>query len=121
MNLSVATALSLSLLYAVHLQAQDEAPAPPAVGEATAGTPAALPSEAAADEDGDDPAGITEVTVAGGTETQFRRRGYIYGLRMEPRGGATQYMTDDGDGQLQTRENGLEDTTNLPKWRIGKW
>jgi hypothetical protein len=123
MKYPVVTALILSLFYTLCLPAQEEAPAPPAVGEATAGTPAILPTDAAVDgeADPDDPRGLNEVTVAGGTETQYRRRGYIYELKMSPRGGATQYLKDDGDGQLQTRENGLEDTTNLPKWRIGKW
>ena len=114
--------LALSMFFTTMLQAQD-APAPPPVGEATAGTPAPLPEEIQVEgkADPDDPRGLNEVTVASGTETQYRRRGYIYELKMEPRGGATQYMNDDGNGQLQTRENGLEDTTNLPKWRIGRW
>lgn len=122
MKFPVATALVISILYALTLQAQDDAPAPPAVGDATAGTPAVIPEVTAGNEaDPDDPRGLNEVTAASGTETQYRRRGYIYELKMEPRGGATQYMSDHGTGQLQTRENGLEDQTNLPKWRIGKW
>lgn len=115
--------LALALCWAASAQAQD-APPPPEVGEATAGEPAILPEEeipVVEEVDPDDPRAINEVVAASGTETQYRRRGYIYELKMEPRGGATQYMSDDGSGQLQSRENGLEDTTNLPKWRIGRW
>ena len=122
MKFPVVAAFVISLFCVLQLHAQDEAPAPPAVGDATAGTPAIIP-EVTVDEaaDPDDPRGLTEVSAAGGTETQYRRRGYIYELKMEPRLGATQYLSDKGTGQLQTRENGLEDQTNLPKWRIGKW
>ena len=122
MKYPLVTALVVSVSYALLSHAQD-APAPPAVGEATAGTPAVIP-EVTTDEPADptDPRGLNEVTAASGTETQYRRRGYIYELKMEPRGGATQYMTTErGTSQLQTRQNGLEDQTNLPKWRIGKW
>lgn len=52
---------------------------------------------------------------------EYRAGGQLYMVKITPRNGAPYYLIDnDGDGELETRETGLEDPV-IPQWVIFRW
>ena len=120
-------AVAVSALAALPAHAQ-EAIAPPAIGQETKGTPAVIESPVT-------PAPQSEVAVPaknkaavnrvfGTTKiTESRREsGQLYLIELEHSSGAKQYIEEtDSDGKIESTSNDIEETPNLPKWKIGSW
>ena len=107
--------------------------APPALGEDTKGTPAyeeskplpkkqtpaieakALPSE------NDEEVQQDILGTASITESR-RENGQVYEVEIDHSLGGKQYFEKNGsDDSLETTPQDLEDTPNLPKWKLGTW
>lgn len=105
--------------------------APPSLGQETKGTPAyeeraplpkktiqakkakELPSEKEAEQDILGTASITE---------SRRENGQVYEVEIDHSLGGKQYFEKNGsDDSLETTPQDLEDTPNLPKWKLGTW
>lgn len=105
--------------------------APPQLGEETKGTPA---------ESEDTPLVTTNVPKgekastkkdASGSGSPFgdtivkeskRESGQRYLIEFESSLGGKQYMEEtDSDGKIESTSNDIEETPNLPKWKIGSW
>lgn len=112
--------------------------APPTLGQETKGVPAvdetsAQPSntteqtsEATADSaDSDEPedqSGIDSLLGKAEITESKRESGQIYRIELKHSSGAKQYIEEDGsDGKIESTSNDIEETPNLPKWRIGSW
>ncbi len=134
MNRNVSSLLGLlaaSLLIGTNSQAQT-AP-PPAFGENTKGTPAVpevetqtQTKEGAKTAEGDDekkPQSFANALLGEATITESRREnGQVYRIELEHSSGSKQYIEEnDSDGQLTKDSVDLEDTPNLPKWKLGSW
>lgn len=98
-------------------EAADTAPAPPEIAEPgdesrQAGEQAAPP-----------PVSVDRRQQFGQTITEYKRGGRLFLMTVKPRNGPTQYWDDlDGDGQFQrSNSNNIDETMNLPKWRLGNW
>jgi len=59
----------------------------------------------------------------GQTITEYSRNGEVFLMIVKPRVGPKQYWQDpDGDGQFQrSTSDDIDESVNLPKWRIGTW
>jgi len=59
----------------------------------------------------------------GQTITEYSRGGRVYMMTVKPRLGPTQYWQDrEGDGQFQRHNSDdIDESVNLPKWRLGGW
>lgn len=59
----------------------------------------------------------------GQTITEYSRGGRVFRMTVKPRVGPTQYWDDpDGDGQFQrSTSDDIDESPNLPKWRLGGW
>ena len=59
----------------------------------------------------------------GQTITEYSRGGKVFLMTVKPRVGPTQYWDDpDGDGQFQrSTSDDIDESPNLPKWRLGGW
>ena len=125
--------LLLLIFFSSNLVAQQETIAPPAMGEETKGTPAIPEGEAQTVEptvDNDTPEQSTQNTSnsplsALGTATiteSKRENGQVYRIELEHSLGGKQYIEEnDSDGKIQSTSNDIEETPNLPKWKIGSW
>lgn len=128
--------LILSLLAPASLNAQT-AP-PPAFGEATKGKPAISETEplpeaseqattkAKATEptaDDSDGSSLADNLLGEATIKESRREnGQVYLIELEHSSGSKQYIEEhDSDGELSSDGKDLEDTVNLPKWKLGSW
>lgn len=126
--------LIIGLLLANSTHAQT-AP-PPTLGETTKGTPAVpeivepaqesvKPSspEAQADAESKKPQSFANSLLGEATITESRREnGQVYLIELEHSSGSKQYIEEnDSDGQLSSDGNDLDDTPNLPKWKLGSW
>lgn len=101
---------------AAQQQSDGDAPAPPALAEGESGQ-AGEQARAPA------PTRIHRRTEHGQTITEYYRGGKLVLMTVKPRVGPTQYWDDpDGDGQFQrhTSDN-IDESLNLPKWKIGSW
>lgn len=100
--------------------AADEAPAPPDIAESETGTRA---SEAGEEEQSPPPPRVQTRQEYGQTITEYARGGRVFMMTVKPRTGPTQYWEDpDGDGEFQRRtSDNIDETINLPKWRLGGW
>lgn len=102
--------------------AQD-ATLPPKLGEETKGKPAVdetaqLPEEAKQQQ----PA--KKETLLGKTKiTESRREsGQLYLIEIESATGAKQYIEEfDSNGIIESTPSDIEETPNLPKWKISSW
>lgn len=108
------------------VSAQQGTIAPPALGEETKGAPAEpeqAPDEAAVEEQVVEKEkakksafGTTKITES------KRENGQVYLIELEHSLGSKQYIEEhDSDGKIQSTSNDIEETPNLPKWRIGSW
>lgn len=97
-------------------EAADSAPSPPEIAEPGDGS----------GQDGDQappPVRVDSRQQFGQTITEYKRGGRVFLMTVKPRNGPTQYWDDlDGDGQFQrSNSNNIDETMNLPKWRLGNW
>lgn len=82
-------------------------------------------AEASSNDDGEapPPPTVRERREHGQIITEYERRGGVYLMTVKPRVGPTQYWNDpDGDGQFQnSTSDDIDESLNLPKWRLGGW
>ena len=130
---SVARVLAVSLMFALTSQAAlgQDTIAPPSLGQDTKGTPAydeksPLPvtraeAEAAAQQESE--AEVEQDILGTASITESRREnGQVYEVEIDHSLGGKQYFEEnDSDGSLETTPADLEDTPNLPKWKLGTW
>ena len=102
---------------------------PPNFGEETKGEPAIEESvgtsstDAAgseANEEGEEEVndGISRATVV----ESRRESGQVYSIELQHSKAPNQYIEEtDSDGNIEYESNDLEETPNLPKWKIGSW
>lgn len=114
--------VAVLLFTTIFVHAQDVS-SPPELGQETKGTPAIAETantittnEVAAEE--------TENADQNQTKfTELRREsGQIYQIELTHASGSKQYITEtDSDGNIESTDNDIEETPNLPKWKIGSW
>lgn len=111
---------------------------PPTLGQDTKGAPAVQEVTSEASEAGSDKAPNAQAEAeaktaknekskggALGTATvkeSRRENGQIYLIELEHSLGAKQYIEEtDSDGEIQSKANDIDETPNLPKWKLGSW
>ena len=102
---------------------------PPALGEETKGAPAIEETVSATEEEASNTAADSETQTqdasAFGTSTVVESRrasGQVYSIELQHSNAPTQYIEEtDSDGNIEYKSNDLEETPNLPKWKIGSW
>lgn len=53
---------------------------------------------------------------------EYSLNGRVYAAKITPKSGPPYYLVDsDGDGLLDTRNNDLEDTPQVPQWVLFSW
>ena len=135
--LRVGTTTSVgAVLFAIVVGPASAQQAPPELGEETKGAPAVVESstesatqnpdeqEASADGDGvDEPAsGVDNLLGTAKITESKRENGQVYRIELEHSSGAKQYIEEtDSDGKIESTSNDIEETPNLPKWKIGSW
>ncbi|CAK0778959.1 conserved hypothetical protein [Gammaproteobacteria bacterium] len=66
-----------------------------------------------------------EVTIVNRAEErveEYRRGGILYMVKVVPQVGPSYYLIDtDGDGNLETRRDGLEPNISIPMWMLFQW
>ena len=124
------------LLSAASLAQQGQTTAPPQLGQETKGIPAVA-------EDGQSDSaskqakttGKAQQTAAKGERkgldnllgkaeiTESRREsGQLYRVELKHSAGSTQFIEEtDSDGKIESTNNDIEETPNLPKWKLGSW
>ncbi|MFT6032028.1 MAG: hypothetical protein ACI854_000555 [Arenicella sp.] len=118
-----------SMLFVSAGQAQTASP--PQLGEETKGTPAIeeqtakVETPVAKTATSIDEKLSTKKTSLLGTSTIIESRresGQIYSIELQHSNAPTQYIQEtDSDGNIEFESNDLEETPNLPKWKIGSW
>lgn len=130
--------LAVAMLVAtatVHGQTSDQQDtlSPPSLGQHTKGTPSI--DETTTTKPGKDTAAATQRadekveeqsdnSVFGTTTIKESKResGQIYLIELEHSTGSKQYIEEtDSDGKIESTSNDIEETPNLPKWKIGSW
>ena len=109
---------------------------PPNLGEETKGTPAIEESTSNTDvteqaantetaDAGPDEAGETRSTSIFGKSTVVesrRENGQVYSIELQHSNAPTQYIEEtNSDGNIEFESKDVEDTPNLPKWKLGSW
>jgi len=102
--------------------------APPSIGDETKGTPAVVEEEQAVVQTEEVEAEPTPRDQNAGlfaspqvTESR-RENGQIYRIELEHPLGSKQVIEEtDSDGKIESTSNDLEETPNLPKWKLGSW
>ncbi len=102
---------------------------PPNFGDETKGEPAieesthskssdkAIP-EASNNVEEQPTGGISRATVV----ESRRESGQVYSIELQHSKAPNQYIEEtDSDGNIEFQSNDLEETPNLPKWKIGSW
>ena len=100
---------------------------PPSLGEETKGVPA-IDETTPVIKDGKKAAQKKNSSAVDGvfgkahvTESR-RENGQRYRIELEHSGGAKQYIEEnDSDGKIESTGNDIEETPNLPKWKLGSW
>jgi hypothetical protein len=110
---------------------QAQTASPPQLGEETKGTPAIeeqtakVETPVAKTATSSDEKLSTKKTSLLGTSTIIESRresGQIYSIELQHSNAPTQYIQEtDSDGNIEFESNDLEETPNLPKWKIGSW
>jgi len=109
---------------------------PPNLGEETKGTPAVAEEPSAGVEQ---PSTETQTVATESTseseETQStsafgratvvesrRESGQVYSIELQHSNAPNQYIEEtDSDGNIEFESNDIEETPNLPKWKLGSW
>lgn len=97
---------------------------PPALGEETKGTPAVDETSTSTDNAVSNTDDNSKTQILGNTEvTEYRREnGQLHRIKLQHSAGNTQYIEEtDSDGRIGSTNNDIEDTPNLPKWKLGSW
>ncbi|MGK0439060.1 MAG: hypothetical protein ACJATK_002016 [Paracoccaceae bacterium] len=105
---------------------------PPTLGEETKGTPAieeqsaqsnAAHSKTTSKAKDKKPEGKKNSVLGTSTVVESRREsGQVYSIELQHSNAPTQYIEEtDSDGNIESTSNDLEETPNLPKWKIGSW
>lgn len=111
------------------VSADDSAIAPPALGEETKGTPAIpegspyKPEISSETEQADEDEVVSNSPFGRAKITESRREsGQVYLIELEHSFGSKQYIEEtDSDGKIESTSNDIEETPNLPKWKLGSW
>lgn len=108
------------------LQSNAQTSPPPSMGEETKGAPAVDERAPIASSDKTDKAKPKSVSdsVLGTAKVKESKRenGQRYLIELEHSTGAKQYIEEiDSDGKIESTSNDIEETPNLPKWKIGSW
>ena len=101
---------------------------PPNLGDETKGEPAIeesvatdANSESQADtesSEAENKSGISRATVV----ESRRENGQVYSIELQHSNAPNQYIEEtDSDGNIEFKSNDLEETPNLPKWKLGSW
>jgi len=132
-NIPLLIACISTISICINVQAQTQAP--PALGQDTKGQPATLDSNENANITANTPAATdasqeqaTEEAVSnapfGTTKIKESRResGQVYLIELEHSSGIKQYIEEtDSDGNIGSEATDIENTPNLPKWKLGSW
>ena len=97
---------------------------PPGLDEETAGEPAEVIIEKQTEQSENAQESTRLPSLLGESEvTELRRQsGQVYRIELKHASGSRQVVEEtDSDGVIETTPNDLEETPNLPKWRIGSW
>lgn len=108
---------------------------PPNLGEETKGIPAIDESTPEVEVDSAANAPSSEGTVATEEETKDtnlfgrstvvesrRENGQVYSIELQHSNAPTQYIEEtNSDGNIEFESKDVEDTPNLPKWKLGSW
>lgn len=91
----------------------------PAIQETTTTTQAAVTTEVVEKKtDTNTSLGFGEATVV----ESRRENGQVYSIELQHSNAPTQYIDEtDSDGNIEYKSNDLEETPNLPKWKLGSW
>ena len=105
---------------------------PPTLGENTKGEPAIVEEEQSSGTNAVDE--VTNQVEQAQEETQTspfgtatikeskRESGQVYRVELEHSAGAKQIIEEnDSDGSLESTSKDIDDTPNLPKWKLGSW
>ena len=118
----------------VQLGRAETAP-PPSLGQDTKGEPATA-EQIAETEASEQTQPLNDSTVTDGKEQKKsgrlfgttkikesrRESGQVYQIELQHSAGPNQYIEEtDSDGNIESESTDIEDTPNLPKWRIGSW
>ncbi len=123
--LAICAALFVSVSHA-------QTASPPKLGQETKGTPAIDESyvetetvtSKAASNTKDNKSESKKTSILGSSTVIESRResGQIYSIELKHSNAPTQYIEEtDSDGNIEFQSNDLEETPNLPKWKIGSW
>ena len=108
----------------VMANAYAESIAPPAIGQETKGTPAVLENVTPESTTDNNASNGTIATKDGSYNSKEYKRenGQVYRLELQHPNTPNQYIDKTGsDGNIESTDNDIEDTPNLPKWKLGSW
>ena len=107
---------------------------PPALGQDTKGVPAVEETASDTNNAGENAVSATKKAdpstqkssgglLGSATIKESRREnGQVYLIELEHSSGAKQYIEEtDSDGRIQPSSNDIEESPNLPKWKLGSW
>ncbi|MFT5573119.1 MAG: hypothetical protein ACI9FR_002052 [Cryomorphaceae bacterium] len=119
-------ALSVLLAFTLSPLAWAQTSPPPSFGEETKGTPAINEiTSTSIQVEADNGPNTSAATPLFGTShvTESRREnGQRYLIELEHSTGSKQYIEElDSDGKIESTSNDIEETPNLPKWKLGSW
>lgn len=122
---------SLGVMLSLPLLAQQS---PPELGQETKGKPAVdetvssskveapAAQKPAAAAESESEARIDSILGKAKVTESKRENGQLYLIELEHSSGAKQYIEEtDSDGKIESTSNDIEETPNLPKWKIGSW
>ena len=114
-------------MFAINANAQNTI-SPPSIGQKTKGEPAVEETSVANKSTLDSRDRETEAkpnpSIFGNASiTESRREsGQVYLIELEHSSGSKQYIEETGsDTKIESTSNDIEETPNLPKWKIGSW
>ena len=129
--------VSGALLFSVaSLAQQGQTAAPPQLGQETKGIPAV--AEDGQSDSASKQAKATNKSQQAGEKAQRsgldnllgkaeikesrRESGQLYRVELKHSAGSTQFIEEtDSDGKIESTNNDIEETPNLPKWKLGSW
>lgn len=132
LQLPVITGAALMLSAALITSASNAQTAPPpSFGEETKGIPAVEESVSKSEtntsvsSDADAPSEKSQTSTVFGSATVIESRresGQVYSIELQHSNAPSQYIEEtDSDGNIEYKSNDLEETPNLPKWKLGSW
>lgn len=131
----LAAGLIATVLYLITATTQAQH-SPPSLGEETKGEPAMTertpettpsiadtPTSSTLNQASSSKPTAIDSLLGKATITESRREnGQIYRIELNHSSGAKQYIEEtDSDGKIHSTSNDIEETPNLPKWKLGSW